>query len=62
MNCSLNSPRIMESPLLHQVQFSVAFISHGSTTMPLDRGEISGGLTDFYSTSGALCAVERTEE
>jgi len=29
---------------------------------PLDRGEISGDLTDFSSTNWTLCAVKRTEE
>ena len=29
---------------------------------PLDRGEISGDLTDFSSTNWTLCAVKRTKE
>jgi hypothetical protein len=43
------------------MQFFIAFNSPGSTTQ-LDRGGISGDLTDFSSTNVALRAAKGTEE
>ena len=37
-------------------------LAHLKVPAPLDRGEISGDLTDFSSINGALRAVEGTQE
>jgi len=37
-------------------------LAHLEAPTPLDRGDISGDLTDLFLTKGALRAVEGTEE
>jgi len=54
----LTSPDIVVSPPLQRAQFLIALNSPGSTHAGGDRGDISGDLTDFSSTNGALRAVK----
>ena len=58
MNSPLTSPDIVVSPPLQRAQFLIALNSPGSTHAGGDRGDISGDLTDFSSTNGALRAVK----
>ena len=53
--CYVKSP-VTTSAVPHRV-----YLTWKHST-PLDRGDISGALTDFSSTNGALCAVKRTKE
>jgi hypothetical protein len=43
-------------------QGSSSRLSHLEAPTPLDRGDISGDLTDFSSINGPLRAVKGTEE
>jgi hypothetical protein len=43
-------------------QGSSSRLSHLEAPTPLDRGDISGGLTDFSSMNGPLRAVKGNEE
>ena len=63
MNRTLTSPSIVASPSL-QRSFFIALLrlAHLEAPTPLHRGEISGDLTDFSSTNGALRAVKGTQE
>jgi hypothetical protein len=47
--------------LYNEHVYSLSF-SHLEAPTPLDRGDISGDLTDFSSINGPLCAVKGTEE
>jgi hypothetical protein len=49
------------SPRYNEGSFS-SRLTHLKAPTPLDRGGISGDLTDFSSTNVALRAVKRTEE
>jgi len=63
MNITYTSPDSMASLPLQRAQFFIAMKKtylHAPT--PLNRRGISGDLTDFSSTNGALCAVKRTQE
>jgi len=57
LNIMLALPDIVASPPLERAQFFFALNSPRSTTPP-DEGGISGDLTIFSSTNGALCAVK----
>jgi hypothetical protein len=58
MNSPLTSPDIVVSPPLQRAQYQIALNSPGSAFAGGDRGGISGDLTDFSSTNGALHAVK----
>ena len=62
MNRTMSSPDSVVSPPLKRTQFFIALISPGSSQAAGDRRGISGDLTDFTSTYGALRAVKGTQE
>jgi hypothetical protein len=62
MNRTMTSPDRVVSPPLQRTHFFIALISHGSTHAAGDRAGISGDLTDFTSTYGALRIVKGTHE
>jgi hypothetical protein len=62
MNRTMTSPDSVVSPPLQRTKFFIALISPGSTHAAGDRRGISGDLTDFASTNGALRAVKGTQE
>ena len=61
MNRTLTSPDIVASSQSHE-HGSSSRLSHLEAPTPLDRGDISGDLTDFFSMNGPLRAVKGTEE
>ena len=61
MNGTLTSPDIVASSYRNE-QDSSSRLCHLEAPTPLDRGDISGDLTDFSSINGHLRAVKGTEE
>jgi hypothetical protein len=62
MNRTMTSPDSVVSPPLQRTQFFISLISPGSTHAAGDRAGISGDLTDYSATNGALRAVKGKEE
>jgi hypothetical protein len=62
MNRMMTSLDSVVSPPSLRTQFFIALISPGSTHTAGDRAGISGDLTDFASTNGALRAVKGTQK
>jgi hypothetical protein len=61
MNRTMTSPDSVVSPPLQRTQFFIALISPGSTHAAGDRAGISGDLTSFSATNGALRTVKGTQ-
>ena len=61
MNRTWTSPDIVVSPRYNEGSFS-SRLTHLKAPTPLDRGGISGDLTEFSSIYTALRAVKGTEE
>ena len=62
MNRKFTSPDSVLSPPLQRAKYIIAFNSPVSALAGGDRGDISGDLTDFSSTNGALRAVKEKVE
>ena len=62
MNITLTSPDSVASPPLQRAQFFITLNSPGRDHAAGDRGGISGDLTDFSSTNGALRAAKVKRE
>jgi hypothetical protein len=62
MNRTLTSPDSVVSPPSQRAQFCIVLNSPKSDHAAGDLGGISGNLTDFTSTNGALCEVKETQE
>ena len=58
MNRTLTSLKVFR----YNERSSLSRLTHLEAPTPLHRGEISGDLTDFSSTYGALRAVKGTQE
>jgi hypothetical protein len=61
MNRTLTSPDIEASRSCNEQGYS-SRLSHLEAPTPLDRGDVSGDLSDFSSMNGPLRAVKGTEE
>jgi hypothetical protein len=61
MNRTLTSPDVVASRQLQSTRLFISFILRKAPTS-LDRGDISGDLTDFFSINGPLRAVKGTED